>query len=206
MRLAQGKPIRWPPVCPHGSDPPTCSRDVVDGYSGVLATSSARLRSPWFSSESARRTANLRMGQSSTAKGPFASIRSRFVVPLPSDEISCVPIMRSPVRRVSHAKRRPRSNSVTTHSTSECAGCLIRATLPIPKGPLPTRFTDVTVEVHSGHRSTSSVTRQTTAGGHRCESNAPRARAYLTRVTGSRAGPSLTLWKGRLPSGKLLVP
>jgi len=57
---------------------------------------SQRAFSPRFSSASALRIASRSNGHSITAIAPFASTRSRFLVPAPSAAISCVPTVCKP--------------------------------------------------------------------------------------------------------------
>jgi len=58
----------------------------------------------------------------------------------------------------------PRKSSVTTYSAGGSFGCSTRARDPAFSGPSSSRVTDVTVSVHSGHRSTSVMTSQTRSG------------------------------------------
>src|SRR6202030_2778642 len=73
--------------------------------------------------------------------------------------------MHSPGARVTQAKLRPSSRSVTFHIAGRNLGWTTCALLPTPNGPLSSRRTLVIVGVHSGQRSTSHRTPKTFPGG-----------------------------------------
>lgn len=88
-----------------------------------------------------------------------------LLVPGPIGMTSWVPTIRNPRLRVSHENLRSCVRSFTVHSVGPIAFCLMRALVPTANGPSSSRLTDCIAGDQSGHRSTSTVARQTTAGG-----------------------------------------
>ena len=76
----------------------------------------------------------------------------------------CRAVVRTPGLVATHVNPAPGSSSVTTYSVGGSFGCSTLTLDPSPRPPASSRFTLVTVSVHSGQRSTSLSTSQTRSG------------------------------------------
>src|SRR3954452_14209072 len=77
----------------------------------------------------------------------------------------CRAVVRTPGPVATQVNERLGSSSVTTYSVGGIRGCSTRTRDPTASGPSSKRRTEVTVDAHSGHRSTSRSTSQTCSTG-----------------------------------------
>ena len=121
---------------------------------------------------------------------PDSSKVSVLVEPEADDVIEWVPVTCMPRMRDSHEKVSQGSNRVTVHTRAAWRGCLTRAVLPFPSGPLSRRTTLVIVGVIDGHCSMSSVSDQTRSTGAAMSTVSVRITiAFLVRASGGRGFP-----------------